>query len=323
MKYFDLHCDTAYECECELGGVGLDKGAHHVSLGRGGNIEEWTQIFAIFMPDEDRFGAPLRGEAAIAHYERVLAYIKRQQELFHSRIKILTDYDWDTYIADNDKIPCRAIISVEGGSAAAGSLERLERMFTDGVRLMTLTWNADNEIGSGVKGSGSGLTAFGREAVTHMESLDMIVDVSHLSDAGFYDVAKIAKKPFVASHSCSRALCPHPRNLTDDMFRVIAERGGLVGINFSRGFLCVDENASAEDIMRHCDHFLSLGGEDVLCMGSDFDGTDMPDGITGIESIPALYDMFITHGFGKEITDKIFFENADRFCSEYMFSSPF
>ena len=227
MKFFDLHCDTAYECECELGGVGLDEGAYHISLGRAKDIEEWTQVFAIFMPDEDKDGRPLRGEAAVAHYERVLAYIRRQKELFHDRMLIVDDYSWGMSIADHDRTPCRAIISVEGGSALAGSLERIGQLFTDGVRLMTLTWNADNELGSGVKGSGGGLTAFGREVLAHMESSEMIVDVSHLSDAGFFDVARLAKRPFVASHSCSRSLCPHPRNLTDDMFRIIAERGGL------------------------------------------------------------------------------------------------
>ena len=133
---------------------------------------------------------------------------------------------------------CGAILSVEGGSAAAGSLDNIRSMYRDGVRLMTLTWNAENELGHGVwSPEGGGLSPFGKEAVALMNRLGMIVDVSHLSDAGFADVAKISENPFVASHSCSRALCPHRRNLTDEMFSVIRDRGGLVGINFCREFL--------------------------------------------------------------------------------------
>ena len=314
MRYFDLHCDTAFECECELGGVSLDKGAHHLSLERGRELDDWTQVFAIFMPDEDSEGIPVRGEKAVAHYERVLTYIKRQADMFPDRLRIVKTAGQLSETAG--KGVCKAVISVEGGCAAAGSMGRIEKMYADGVRLMTLTWNADNELGSGVKGSGGGLTAFGRDAVRLMESLGMIVDVSHLSDAGFFDVAEIAKKPFVASHSCSRSLCPHPRNLTDDMFRMIAERGGLVGINFSRGFLKEDENAKADDILRHCDRFINLGGEDVVCMGSDFDGTDMPDGVSGVESIPGLYGLFIKSGFGEALTEKIFYGNARRFFTD-------
>lgn len=309
MNFFDLHCDTAYECACMLGGVPLSEGAGHLSLKRGANISDWTQVFAIFMPDETADGKPVRGAAAIRHYELVMAYLKEQAKRLPDSFTICTNAEQLT----REFSGCKALISVEGGSAAVGSLERLRSMYDDGVRMMTLTWNADNELGSGVRGSGGGLTQFGREAVAEMERLGMVVDVSHLSDAGFYDVAEIAKKPFAASHSCSRRLCGHPRNLTDEMFGIIRDMGGLVGINFSRGFLCEDENTDIEDILRHTEHFLSLGGENTVCMGSDFDGTDMPDRVSGVESMADLYELFLRHNYNEELVRKIMSENARKF----------
>ncbi len=308
MKFFDLHCDTAYECVTRKAGNDLDKGAWHLSLDRGGCFDGWHQIFAVFMPDE------LRGDAAVAHYRKVRDYIYRQAELFPERFSLCRDAD----SLEGSEQPglCGAILSVEGGSAAAGSLDNIRSMYDDGVRLMTLTWNAENELGHGVwSPEGGGLSPFGKEAVALMNRLGMIVDVSHLSDAGFADVAEISEKPFVASHSCSRALCPHRRNLTDEMFAVIRDRGGLVGINFCREFLEEKGDATADHILAHTEHFLSLGGEKTVCMGSDFDGTDMPDGITGIESIPALCERFLKANYSESLVEDIFFGNAKRFFS--------
>lgn len=310
MKFFDLHCDTAYECTVNLNGRSIDEGAFHLSLERGKYLSGWRQIFAIFMPDE-KDGVPCRGERAAAHYINVMAYIKRQAQSFPERFLLCTDSE--SYAKSEAAGCCGVIISVEGGSAAVGSLDNIRKMYADGVRLMTLTWNADNELGSGVRGSGKGLTQFGKDAVKLMNELDMVVDVSHLSDAGFEDVANLSAKPFVASHSCSRRLCGHPRNLTDEMFTVIRDHGGLVGINFSRGFLEINENATIDDILRHTEHFLSLGGENTVCMGSDFDGTDMPDGVTGVESMGDVYERFLRANYSEELLQKIFWGNADRF----------
>ena len=306
MKFFDLHCDTAYECRCVLGGRNIKEGAHHLSLERGKNLDSWHQIFAIFMPDE------FRGADAVRHYETVRDYIFRQEELFPDRFIVCRDRE--SFLSAEQKGVCGAIMSVEGGSAAAGSLERIRSMYDDGVRLMTLTWNAENELGCGVWADRKGgLTDFGRSAVALMNELSMAVDVSHLSDEGFYDVAEISASPFVASHSCARRLCGHRRNLTDEMFSVINERGGLVGINFSRGFLCEDSNTKIDDIIRHTEHFLSLGGEKTVCLGSDFDGTDMPDDVSGVESMEKLYELFLRYNYSEDTVRDIFWDNAHRF----------
>lgn len=308
MRFFDLHCDTAFECVTRKAGNDLDRGAWHLSLERGNGFEAWHQIFAVFMPDE------LRGEAAVAHYRKVRDYIYRQVELFPERFVLCRSAEEIT-AAERPGI-CGAIMSVEGGSAIAGSLDNLRALYNDGVRLMTLTWNAENEIGHGVGSpEKGGLSDFGRQVVALMNELGMIIDVSHLSDAGFADVAELSRKPFVASHSCSRRLCPHRRNLTDEMFGVIRDRGGLVGINFCREFLEERGEAKMDHILAHTEHFLSLGGEKVVCMGSDFDGTDIPDGLTGIESIPALYERFLKANYPESLVEDIFFGNASRFFS--------
>lgn len=316
MKFFDLHCDTAYECRCVLS-HDLKSGAHHLSLERGSYLDAWHQIFAIFMPDEQN-GAMCRGDMAITHYEKVRDFIYRQEELYHDRFVICRDKE-SFEISEKSGV-CGAIISVEGGSACAGSLERIRKMYDDGVRLMTLTWNAENELACGVGADKKGgLTPFGREAVALMNEIGMAVDVSHLSDEGFWEVAEISKTPFVASHSCSRRLCPHRRNLTDDMFFEVSRCGGLVGINFSRGFLRENCEAKLSDILRHTEHFLSLGGETCVCMGSDFDGTDMPDGITGVESMGVLYEEFLRINYPESLVNDIFWNNAHRYFSKHIF----
>ena len=310
MEFFDLHCDTAYECAVRGGGTGLREGARHLSLDRGQYLENWTQVFAVFMPDE------YRGARAIRHYERVRDYLYRQESLLAGRLEILRD----AASFSGSRAECRAVLSVEGGSALAGDPERLRALYDDGVRLITLTWNAPNELGDGVLSEeGRGLTEAGRAVVRGMNRLGMAVDVSHLSDAGFRDVADISEIPFIASHSDARSLCGNPRNLTDGMIREIAGRGGLIGLNFHAAFLRDGGQATAADILRHAEHMLALGCGKALCLGSDFDGCDLPCGMTGIESAGALYEDFLRENYSEDLVRDIFSRNARRYFAKYIF----
>ncbi len=310
MDIFDLHCDTAFECAVRLGCVDLMNGAWHISIPRGEAIAHWRQVFAIFMPDE------YRGDSAIAHYERVRNYIYSQADLFPDEFRIVTDAAQFRDAGGK----CGAILSVEGGSALAGRIERVQSLYDDGVRLVTLTWNEANELGDGILAEqGRGLTPFGRDAVREMNRLGMAVDVSHLSDAGFYDVAEISDAPFVASHSNARKLCGHRRNLTDDMINIIKSRGGLIGLNFYVGFLRDDENAHMTDILRLAEYMLSLGCEDCLCLGSDFDGCDIPPDMTGIESMSELYEAFLRLNYSEALVNNIFSHNAEKYFRKYIF----
>lgn len=310
MDLFDLHCDTAFECATRMNGADIRKGARHLSLERGGCLKNWRQIFAVFMPDE------YRGVDAVRHYESVRDYLYRQARLFPGEFGIVRN----AASFNETGAKCRAIISVEGGSALAGDIARVQSLYNDGVRLITLTWNDSNELADGIRAEqGRGLTEFGRNAVREMNRLGIAVDVSHLSDAGFYDVAEISEVPFVASHSNARRLCSNARNLTDDMIGIINSRGGLIGLNFCIGFLRDDENAYITDILRHAEYMLSLGCENALCMGSDFDGTDIPHDMSGIESMDELYESFLRLNYSENLVKKIFSRNAENYFKKYIF----
>jgi membrane dipeptidase len=165
-----------------------------------------------------------------------------------------------------------------------------------------------------------GLTPFGRELVREMAALSMIVDVSHLSDRGFEEVSSLLPGPFVASHSDSRAVCGHPRNLTDEQFCEIVRRGGLVGLNLCPAFLAEKPNPGYTAVLPHIGHFLSMGGENILAVGADFDGAPLPDGIGGIADIGKLRQA-VASAFSETIAEKIFFGNALRFLNSALTES--
>lgn len=206
--------------------------------------------------------------------------------------------------------------SVEGGAVLAGRLERIQSLADCGVRTLTLTWNGENELASGTAATG-GLKPLGRDIIRELERCCIVADVSHLNDESMGDVIEWAQRPVIATHSNSRRLCNVPRNLTDDQFRCIAERRGLVGLNFFTGFLREDrKHACMEDLLRHAEHFLDLGGEEVLALGSDFDGAEMPCDLPDCGALPALAGR-LKEAFGVTISEKICYKNALDFWQRY------
>jgi len=217
---------------------------------------------------------------------------------------------------------------VEEGAVCKGEIEKLHSLYDIGVRMLTLTWNYPNELGypnldsnrktdSYTPDTKKGLTEKGREFVAEMERLGMIVDVSHLSDGGFWDVAESTSKPFVASHSNAREVCRHVRNLSDDMIRLLADRGGCMGLNFYADFLkeSLEESlkpGGIEDVVRHALHITNVGGIEVLGLGSDFDGIDTNAELPGVQSMGALWDALCKAGFRESELDKIFYGNVLR-----------
>lgn len=304
MKYFDLHCDTATECldhHCGLRSNGLN-----ISLEKVRPCERWAQVFAIWIRDE------VRGEAAFRRFCDACSYLRNELEKNSDSI-VFCQSSADLKAAEGKK-KNMALLSIEGGAAIAGSMEHLCDVYRMGVRLMTLTWNGKNEIAAGCgEPEAGGLTPFGLEVVREMNERNMIVDVSHLSETGFWDVARAARKPFVATHSDSKALWNHRRNLTDGQFREIARGGGIVGLNFCRDFLGGEKDYP--ELLNHAEHFLNLGGEKALALGSDFDGCELCGGITGVQDMPVLYGAAVSR-FGQELADDIFYNNAFRFFTE-------
>jgi membrane dipeptidase len=201
----------------------------------------------------------------------------------------------------------------------AGKMENLKRLYEKGVRAMALTWNFPNCFGYPNSSDETimkrGLTDFGKEAIGEMNRLGMLVDVSHLSDGGFYDVAQISRKPFIASHSNCRALTPHPRNLTDDMIRILAEHGGVTGLNFAPQFVSRtihSKDCRIEDLVRHTMHLVQVGGEDCVGIGTDFDGVGGNLEIHEPAQVDRLFEALKKAGLTERQLDKIARENVLR-----------
>lgn len=304
MKYFDLHCDTISDCYQKQ--QSLYDGNLQISLQHGAAYSPWVQCFAVWIPDE------VRGKAAFDYFDTIYEHMQKELQRYSDHV-MLCKTAADLQAAIQQK-KVGAVLTVEGGAAVAGDMGRLRYLAQCGVKVMTLTWNSSCEIGDGAGvASPKGLTEFGRQAVQEMERVNMVVDVSHASDPLFEDVAAYTSKPFIATHSNSRAVCNHKRNLTDDQFRVIRKRGGLVGMTFAPGFLNDSETPKIEDVLRHTDHFLSLGGERCLAIGGDFDGTPLPDGMTGIESVETLAELMLRHNYSECLVNSILFDNAYQF----------
>lgn len=308
MRYFDLHCDTILGCL--RGDVPLAENEMHIDLKKAETIGAYVQCFAVFIPDK------FRGEEAFDLFCRAADRLALEIERNSARLSALRRPGDLCKLESSGG--CGAVLTIESGAALGRRLENVEELKKRGVRMCTLTWNGENELGQGLFAENKvGLTSFGKDAVKAFESAGIIVDISHASPKLFWDVAEIAHKPLVASHSNSLSLCSFPRNLTDQQFEAIKNSGGLVGLNFCPDFLNdKGEEASMDDVLRHAEHFLSLGGEDTLAMGSDFDGTELPkDMEDGLSAIPRLYELFLRH-YSQELTDKIFYDNAARFFQE-------
>ncbi|MCL2056207.1 MAG: membrane dipeptidase [Oscillospiraceae bacterium] len=299
----DLHCDTlskSYDMRVPLTSrelaAGLDRLPDGVRL---------CQCMAIFIPDR------YRGEAAEAYFDALYRHWCVQLKLYKNRLRAVTQPD--EIAGALNSCAYSAILTVEGGAALGGKLDNVRRLWDLGVRMMTLTWNGANEIAGGVS-TDRGFTPFGRKAVGEMEKLGMIVDVSHLSDRGFSELMDFAQRPFIASHSNSRAVCSHPRNLTDEMFKTISRSGGLVGLNYYKNFIADNgDTNSIDDLIRHACHFLELGGEDTIALGSDFDGAELPEYLDGLEKLPSFFDAMGRAGIPPHVIEKIRYKNAQRF----------
>jgi len=206
-----------------------------------------------------------------------------------------------------------AMLSIEGGEAVEADLGILRMLYKLGLRAMTLTWNERNQIadGAGEGRTKGGLTNFGVELVKEMNNLGMVVDVSHLNDAGFFDVIETTTKPIIASHSNCRAVCNHRRNLTDDMIKILADNGGVMGMNFAPSFVDENkENATLERVLDHVDHIVKVASVDNVGLGSDFDGIETtPKGLEDVTRMPYLTEGLLKRGYKEDDIRKVLGEN--------------
>ncbi len=307
MKFFDFHADTIGECF--LQNKRLLENDLHIDLRRAGCFSDYGQIFAIWIPDEKR------SDEAFSYYRSVRARFFTEMRENASQVAFCqTPQDIEAAFAQG-KIA--ALLSVEGGAVLGGQLERLDDLYRDGVRLMTLTWNGSNEIGHGCFAEDkSGLTAFGKSVVEKMQRLGMLVDVSHLNERGFYDVAAYTDRPFLASHSNAKII-DNPfataRNLTKEQIGVLIDRKGLIGVNLCMDFLGNGDDTGMDAVLRQIVYFLDLGARENLSFGCDFDGCTVHPDLAGISRIPSLFDYLLQHGISEAVLRDIFFANGKRF----------
>ena len=304
MRFFDLHCDTLYRAFTN--NQTLFEPDYQLSLDRGQNFTKWTQCMAVWLPDD------LNADDAFELFQN--ASSKLNADLSGTNIRIIKDKT-DLSCNNNTSV----ILTVENGSLIGNDLSRIKYMSDMGIKILTLTWNGTNTIGDGAGvDNPRGITPFGIKALNELEQNNIIIDVSHASEPLFYDVVRYSTKPFIATHSNSKSCTNHKRNLTDDQFNIIKSNGGIVGINFCNMFLNQDPaNACIDDVIRHTEYFLSLGGEDILAIGSDFDGADMPSDIRDISGVYKIYNKFLRLNYSQNLVDKIFFLNAHNFFVKY------
>ncbi|AHF09682.1 MULTISPECIES: dipeptidase [Dehalobacter] len=213
------------------------------------------------------------------------------------------------------------LINIEGGEILGENIFMLDLIFRLGVRSIGLTWNERNAIGNGVgesEGSG-GLSSFGFQVIERMNQLGMVIDVSHLNEAGFWDVLRHSERPVIASHSCAKALCGHRRNLTDHQLRALGDKKGLVGVNFCEDFLSDTGKATIDDVVRHICHIAEVAGVDAVGFGSDFDGIETtPEGLENVGTFPYLVEKLSQCGFNQNEIARICYGNYVRFLSDVL-----
>lgn len=299
IPYFDGHCDTISRCTHR--GWSLRRSRGQLDLERLSQFQKAAQVFALF------------ADASQFPEGTLFAECQRQRGVFLAELEKNEDLavacrGSGDIAAAHAAGKVAALLSIEGAELIDCDPARMETAAAWGVKLINITWNCKNALsGTNIEDADRGLTDRGRAFAREAAQLGIILDVSHLSDPGFWDLAEMGLGPMVASHSDARALCNHPRNLTDDMFRAIRDSGGAVGFNMCNEF--VGGACAMEDMVRHVDHFMALGGEKTLALGGDWDGCTLSGGWTGVQDLPGLWNALADRGYDRKTLEDIFYLN--------------
>ena len=285
MNYFDLHCDTISRCYKEK--KSIFDGDLQINVVKSKDIKNYRQYFALWLSDEPK------GETAFSLCKNMLDYYQNEMVPIINRSSNITPH-----------------LSIENASALGGDVGNIAYFKNRGVEMMSLTWNGENELASGAEASGT-LKALGREAVREMSRCNMILDVSHLNEESFRQVCMVDSIRIVASHSNCYDICGHRRNLKKWQIKELISRDGLIGLNFYPAFLGTGRSGVFEKVRDNIEYLLSLGGENNIAFGSDFDGAEMSPQLDGTDKIGELYNYLISSGLSKRIVEKIFYKNAE------------
>ena len=304
--WVDLHCDTLSALENSHLHIDIE------SMKKSGISLQFFACFVNVLDGNWEYG-----------YQKVENMIQKMYTEQTTELQLVSSYkEWEK----NEKSDViSALLTLEEGGILNGKYSRIPELYRKGVRLITLTWNYENCFGypnsSNRNIMRKGLKSFGKEAVGQMNQLGMLIDVSHLSEGGFWDCIKLSKKPIVASHSNARSLCNHPRNLTDKMLQALSEKGGVAGLNFYPRFLKREGDAQLRDIAKHAKHMIQVAGEEVVAIGTDFAGYELEKGqkwISGVSEIELVWDSMKREHITERQIDKIMIGNARRVLQEVL-----
>ncbi len=293
MKVFDMHADTPYKMFSK--NVGFSYEGLHISLDKLKNFSSYNQIFAFWCDNEKSD-------------EEVYSDFFKMRKHFLESMSECAPKNLHYYF------------SIEDARLLEGKLERVPLLYSLGVRILTLVWRGESIIG-GAYDTEKGLTEFGKMALDTALDVGIIPDVSHASRKVTDEVCKASaekKVPFIATHSNSYSVYKHKRNLLDEEFLRIKDSSGIVGISLAPEHLCENE-AHIKDVIKHVEHYLSLGGEDTLCLGCDFDGIEStPKELSDVSKLYLLKEELLRLGYSENLTDKIFYKNANDFVLKYI-----
>ena len=306
----DLHCDTIMQLLDHPDSGDLYRNTWKIDIEKLQKAHSKVQDFALFInlgETNDPYG----------RYEEMRNLCTTQIYLYGEHIQHVLSYQDVESVYESGKIG--ALMSIEEGGVLGGDLDKLKQAYQDGVRLITLTWNYPNGLGEPHCGEQhKKLTPKGIEFVEVMQDLGIIVDCSHLNDAGTEQLGDILDVPFVASHSNAREVTAHTRNLPDNLIKLIANKGGVIGLNFAQSLLGTSPVSRIEDIVKHGLYLINKGGEDVVALGTDFDGIKPNTEIKDASEMYRLYDAFKEAGLSVEQCEKLFWKNADRLLKEIL-----
>lgn len=310
MKLIDLHCDTLYDI-CMHGGD-LANRSGHIDLARAQHYDHYAQVFALFCGAQ-----PLEDPAEARQLlDRLLSTAQEQLSAHEAQMMLCTSGTQLEKARAEHKTA--AILSIEGAELLP-DFNSLRKAYDAGVRIVTLSWNHRSGYACGAStDNDAGLTGAGRDFVRRCEELGIVLDVSHLSERGFWELCELTDRPLLATHSNCRSICPHLRNLTDAQIKELVRRDGRIGLNLYVPFLTTRERASSDDVLRHLEHLLQLGAEHHICLGVDFDGCDrLPDDLNDLSEMNTLHRR-IAAQFSLKLADAVFYRSAEQFIHKYI-----
>ena len=308
----DGHCDSILDAVTGHRSLTEESTDGHLDFPRLKKAGISVQFFAAYI------GSDFKPERSLKRALQLIDTFYYEIEKSQGQVSLVTNYQ--EIVSTTSQGHIGALLAIEGGEAIAEDLGVLRMLYRLGVRSIGLTWNQRNAIADGVgeRASGGGLTVFGKAVIQEMNNLGILIDVSHISERGFWDVLATSSKPIVATHSNSMSVCNHPRNLNDKQIKALAKSGGVMGMNFAPDFIC-PMSPSLNRLVDHIDYIADLVGIEVIGLGSDFDGIEeTPEGLENVTKLPRIFEELSNRGYKDEQIRKIAGENFLRVIKEVL-----